>query len=35
MLEGTGKMMKHIKLRRLEEIDEEQLTKWIIEGFYI
>jgi hypothetical protein len=35
ILEGTGKMMKHIKLRKLEDIDEEQLSKWIIEGFYI
>jgi hypothetical protein len=34
ILEGTGKMMKHIKLRKIEDIDEEQLSKWIIEGFY-
>jgi hypothetical protein len=35
ILEGTGKIMKHIKLKRLEDMDEDQLSKWIIEGFYI
>jgi len=34
ILQGTGKMMKHIKLKTLDDIDQEQIKKWIIEGFY-
>lgn len=34
ILEGTGKMMRHVKIRKVEDIDREQVKKWIIEGFY-
>lgn len=34
ILKGTGKMMKHIKLKRIDDIDQEQIKKWILEGFY-
>ena len=34
ILEGTGKMMRHIKLKKPEDIDREQVRKWILEGFY-
>ena len=33
-LKGTGKYMRYIKLRNLQEIDEEQMKIWILEGFY-
>jgi len=34
VLEGTGKMMKYIKLKKIDDIDQEQIKKWILEGFY-
>lgn len=27
-LEGTGKTMRHIKLRKVADVDEEQLSDW-------
>ncbi|KPK80545.1 MAG: hypothetical protein AMS27_16850 [Bacteroides sp. SM23_62_1] len=35
ILEGTGKMMKHIKFKKIEDVDQEQIKKWILEGFYV
>jgi len=35
ILEGTGKMMKFIKLRHPEDIDIKRLRLWILEGFYV
>ena len=29
LLEGTGKDMRHIKIRKEEDIDKVQLTKWL------
>ena len=31
---GSGDKMRHIKLRSLDELDEDQVKKWILEGFY-
>ena len=28
-IEGTGKMMRHLKVRALEDIDEAGLVSWI------
>lgn len=33
-LHGSGKLMKHIKFTSPDDIDEEQLKLWILEGFY-
>ena len=29
MLEGTGKTMRHIKIRGLEDIDKKLITEWL------
>lgn len=29
LLEGTGQVMKHVKIKSMENIDNEQLAKWI------
>jgi len=34
ILNGTGKYMRYIKLRNIQEIEKEQLKIWILEGFY-
>jgi hypothetical protein len=34
ILLGTGKKMKYLKFRSVDELDEEKLRKWIVEGFY-
>lgn len=34
-LSGTGKYLKFIRFRSVEEIDEEQVRIWILEGFYV
>ena len=34
MLLGTGKQMKYLKFRNMNDIDEEMLKRWILEGFY-
>lgn len=31
---GTGKWMRYLKFRSPEDIDEEQMKIWILEGFY-
>src|SRR5690554_6763331 len=28
LLEGTGKTMRHIKLRKIEDVDEKLLSEW-------
>ncbi|WP_400193943.1 DUF1801 domain-containing protein [Hymenobacter sp. B81] len=28
LLEGTGPAMRHLKLRQLADVDEQQLTRW-------
>jgi len=35
LLSGTGKYLKFIRFRSMEEIDEEQVKIWILEGFYV
>ena len=34
ILLGSGKQMKYLKFRSMDELDEEKLRKWIVEGFY-
>ena len=34
ILLGTGKKMKYLKFRNMDDIDEEMLKRWILEGFY-
>jgi len=34
LLLGSGKHMKYMKFRSLDELDEERLRLWILEGFY-
>ena len=34
LLRGTGKYMRYIKFKSLEEMDEQQIRIWIMEGFY-
>jgi len=34
ILKGTGKYMRYIKIKSVQEIDKEQLKIWILEGFY-
>ena len=34
ILLGTGKQMKYLKFRNLDEVNEEMLKRWILEGFY-
>ena len=34
ILLGTGKKMKYLKFGNLNDIDEELLKPWILEGFY-
>ena len=34
LLKGSGKYMRYIKFRELEEIDEQRMKIWILEGFY-
>ena len=34
LLEGSGKQMQFIRFKRSEDIDEEQMKIWIMEGFY-
>lgn len=29
LLEGTGKDMRHIKIRKVEDIDSQQITEWL------
>ena len=31
-IEGTGKRMRHVKVRALEDIDTEQFASWLIEA---
>ena len=35
LLQGSGKQMKYIKFRSLDDIDEERLRLWILQGFYV
>lgn len=30
LLEGTGKTMRHIKLKKVEDVDSELLKKWFV-----
>jgi len=34
VLLGTGKYLRFVRFGSLEEIDEEQMKIWILEGFY-
>jgi hypothetical protein len=34
LLLGTGKHMKYLKFKSIDEINEERLRLWILEGFY-
>ena len=34
ILLGSGKQMKYLKFRSMDDLDEEKLRKWIVEGFY-
>ena len=34
LLLGTGKHMKYLKFKSTDELDEDRLRKWILEGFY-
>jgi len=34
LLSGTGKYLRFIRYKSLEEIDVEQVKIWILEGFY-
>jgi len=34
LLLETGKHMKYIKFKSINELDEERLRMWILEGFY-
>ena len=34
ILLGTGKKMKYLKFSTMEGLDEDQLKRWILEGFY-
>ena len=34
LLSGSGKFLRFIRYRNLEEIDEEQIKFWIMEAFY-
>lgn len=34
LLLGTGKQMKYLKFKSIEDMDEERLRLWILEGFY-
>jgi hypothetical protein len=34
LLLGTGKHMKYLKFKSIDELDEEKLKLWILEGFY-
>ena len=34
ILLGTGKKMKYLKFKSMDELDEEKLRIWIVEGFY-
>ncbi len=35
LLLGTGKYMRYIKFKSPDDIDEEQMNIWIMDGFYI
>jgi hypothetical protein len=34
LLQGTGKHMKYLKFKSTDDIDEDRLRLWILEGFY-
>ena len=34
ILQGTGKHMKYLKFKSIDDLDEERLRLWILEGFY-
>ena len=34
LLSGSGKLLRFIRYRSLDEIDEEQVKFWILEAFY-
>jgi hypothetical protein len=34
LLLGTGKHMKYLKFKSMDELDEQRLRLWILEGFY-
>jgi hypothetical protein len=34
ILSGTGKYLRFIRFRLPEDMDEEQVRIWILEGFY-
>lgn len=34
ILLGSGKQMKYLKFKSLDDLDEEKLRIWILEGFY-
>ena len=34
ILLGSGKQMKYLKFKSMEDLDEEILRRWILEGFY-
>jgi hypothetical protein len=34
LLLGTGKHMKYLKFKSIDDLDEERLRIWILQGFY-
>ena len=35
VLLGTGRYLKYLKFRSLDELDEDSLRRWFVEGFYV
>jgi hypothetical protein len=35
LLQGTGKFLRFIRISSVDELDEEQISFWILEGFYV
>jgi hypothetical protein len=35
VLEGNGKQMRHIKIRKLEEIEQKKVSRYIYESYFI
>lgn len=31
---GTGKMLKYLKFTSMDELDDDRIRRWILEGFY-
>lgn len=34
LLQGTGRHMKYMKFKSLQDLDEKRLKLWILQGFY-